>query len=169
MGSNLSGKSVAVTFDGTPATLLYTSDSQLNLQVPAAIGSKPTTTMIVTVDGLSSAPQTVPLAPAWPAIFDHGILNQDYSQNSASAPAAAGSVLQIFATGIPSGATVTAQIKDRTGLIPTYAGPAPGLTGVQQVNVAVPSDLTTQTTQLMLCASAAGQPYCSVGAALSIK
>jgi uncharacterized protein (TIGR03437 family) len=169
MGSNFNGKNVAVTFDGSPATLLYTSDSQLNLQVPAALGSKATTTMIVTVDGLSSAPQTVPLAPAWPAIFDHGILNQDSSQNSASAPAAAGGVLQIFATGIPSGATVSAQIKDRTGLVPTYAGPAPGIPGVQQVNVGVPSDLTTQTTQLVLCASVGGQSYCSSGSALSIK
>jgi uncharacterized protein (TIGR03437 family) len=169
MGSNFSGKNVAVTFDGTPATLLYTSDGQLNLQVPAGIGSKPTTTMIVTVDGLSSAPQTVPLAPAWPAIFNHGILNQDYSQNSASAPAPAGSVLQIFATGIPSGATVTAQIQDRSGLIPMYAGPAPDIPGVQQVNVAVPSDLTTQTTQLVLCASVGGQSYCSSGSALSIQ
>jgi uncharacterized protein (TIGR03437 family) len=165
-GSNLSGKNVSVTFDGMPATLLYTGDSQINLQVPAALGAKTSSSMVVTVDGVSSTPATVQLAPAWPAIFAHGVLDQDNTENTQAAPAAAGTVLQVFATGIPAGATVSAQIADRTGLAPAFAGPAPTVTGVQQVNIAVPADLAPQAAQLVVCASVGGQQYCSPGYAL---
>jgi uncharacterized protein (TIGR03437 family) len=117
--------------------------------------------LVVTANGASSPPATVQLAPAWPAIFANGVLNQDNSLNSASAPAAAGTILQIFATGIPTGTTVTAQIGNQSGLAPLYAGPAPSLTGVQQVNLVVPQGLSTQATQVTLCATAGGQQYCS--------
>ncbi len=167
MGSNFQGKNVSVTFDNLPAKLLYTGDSQINLQVPDALGSKTSATLVVTVDGASSDPQTVVLAPAWPAIFAHGLLNQDYHENTANSPAAAGTFLQMFATGIPANATVTAQIGDRSGLVPAYAGPAPNVPGVQQVNVVVPSDLSPQNTQLVICAAVGGQSYCSAGNNLS--
>src|SRR5262249_53226451 len=137
MGSHLSGKSVAVTFDGAAANLLYTSESQINFQLPMELGSKTSASMVVNVDGSNSAPMVVALAPAWPSIFAGGILNQDNSVNATGAAAPAGSVLQIFATGIPAGATVSAQIGGRGNLIPLYAGPAPTVPGVQQVNVAV--------------------------------
>jgi uncharacterized protein (TIGR03437 family) len=161
MGSNLSGKSVSAAFNGAAATLLYTSATQINLQVPAGLGSANTATLVVTVDGASSAPVTVQLAPAAPVIFANGVLNQNNQVNSASSPAPSGSILQIFATGIPAGATVTAQIGNQSGLVPLYSGPAPSLSGVQQVNVAVPAGLTPQSTQLTLCATVTGQQYCS--------
>jgi uncharacterized protein (TIGR03437 family) len=166
MGTNLSGKAVSATFDGLAATLLYTGASQINLQVPAGLGSKNTATLIVTVDGMSSTPATVQLAPAWPAIFAHGVLDQNNQENTPGSPAGDGSVLQVFATGIPGGATVTAQIGDRTGLVPLYAGPAPDVPGVQQVNVAVPGDLAPGQAQLTLCAAIGGQQYCSPAYAL---
>ncbi len=162
LGANLSGKIVSVTFDGSAATLLYIGASQINLQVPASLGSKTSATLVVTVDGSSSAPQVVALAPVWPAIFAHAVLNQDYSENTARTAAKAGSILQIFATGIPASATVSAQIADRRNLIPLYAGAAPGVPGVQQVNVAIPGDLSATTTQLTICATAGSQPVCSV-------
>jgi uncharacterized protein (TIGR03437 family) len=165
-GTNLSGKAVSVTFDGLAATLLYTGASQINLQVPAGLGSKSTANMVVTVDGVSSAPATVQLAAAWPAIFAHGVLDQNNQENTSATPAADGTVLQVFATGIPTGATVTAQIGGLTGLVPLYAGPAPDVPGVQQVNVAVPGGVAPGATQLMLCASVGGQQYCSPGYAL---
>jgi len=162
-GANLSGKNVSVTFDGSAAILLYVGATQINLQVPASLGSKTSATLVVTVDGSSSAPLTVALAPVWPAIFPHGVLNQDNTENKAGTPAKAGSVLQIFATGIPTSATVSVQIADRKNLIPLYAGAAPGLTGVQQVNVAIPADLGSGATQLIICATAGSQPACSAG------
>jgi uncharacterized protein (TIGR03437 family) len=161
LGANLSGKLVSVTFDGSPATLLYVGATQINLQVPASLGSKTSATLVVTVDGSSSVPQTVALASVWPAIFAGGVLNQDYTGNTATTPAKAGSILQIFATGIPASATVSVQIADRKNLIPPYAGAAPGLTGVQQVNVMIPADLGAGATQLTVCATVGSQQACS--------
>ncbi len=161
LGANLSGKLVSVTFDGSPATLLYVGASQINLQVPASLGSKTSATLVVTVDGSSSAPQVVALAPVWPAIFAHGVLNQDNAENTAATPAKAGSALQIFATGIPTSATVSVQIADRKNLIPPYAGAAPGFPGVQQVNATIPADLAAGATQLTVCATAGSQQACS--------
>jgi uncharacterized protein (TIGR03437 family) len=167
MGSNLNGKAVSVTFDSLAARLLYNSDTQINLQVPEGLASKSSASLVVTVDGSASAPQTVMLAPAWPAIFAHGVLDQDNHENTAASPAAAGAWLQIFATGIPPGAVVSAKIGNRDGLV-RYAGPAPTVPGVQQVNLELPADLSAQTTQLVICASAGGQPYCSAGYSLNI-
>jgi uncharacterized protein (TIGR03437 family) len=168
-GGNLSGKSVSVTFDGLPATLLYTSSTQINLQVPPELGSKNTATMVVTVDGVSSAPQTVALAPAWPAIFNPGVLNQDNAVNGPAAGAAPGSIVQIYGTGIPAGATVSVQIGDRKDLVPLYAGAAPTLTGVQQVNVTVPDGIAPGSTGLIVCATAAGRQYCSPAYSLTVR
>ena len=168
MGSHLKGTSVSVTFDGAGANLLYTSDSQINLQVPASLAGKASASMVVTVDGSSSTPVTVALAPAWPSIFNGGILNQDNSVNGPAAGAPAGTILQIFATGIPDGATVSGQIAGRPGLVPLYAGPAPTLAGVQQVNVMVPAELAASSTQIVVCAATGGQQYCSAGTALTV-
>jgi uncharacterized protein (TIGR03437 family) len=160
-GANLAGKSVSVTFDGDAATLLYAGATQIDFQVPAGLGSKTSASLVVTVDGASSTPQTVALAPVWPAIFANGVLNQDNTGNKAGSAAKAGSILQIFATGIPSSATVSVQIANRTNLIPLYAGAAPGLTGVQQVNVQIPSDLAAGAAQLTVCATAGSTQACS--------
>jgi uncharacterized protein (TIGR03437 family) len=169
MGSHFSGKSVAVTFDGVPASLLYTSDTQINLQVPAGVAGKTSSIVVVTADGQSSAPTTVALAPAWPSVFANGVLNQDNSMNSANNGAKAGTILQVFATGIPEGAIVTAQIGNHAGLIPLYAGDAPTVAGVQQVNVAVPGETPSAATTLTICVSTPAQQYCSAGTALTVQ
>ncbi len=169
LGSNLAGKSVAVTFDGQAATLLFTSAGQINLQVPSGLGPKDSAALVVTVDGVSSTPVTVALSPAWPSIFAHGVLNQDNSVNSADAAAKAGTILQIFATGIPSGAIVSAQIGGHDDLVPRYAGDAPGVPGVQQVNVAVPDDAAGSGTPLVLCVATGGRQYCSAAYSLTVQ
>jgi uncharacterized protein (TIGR03437 family) len=60
------------------------------------------------------------------------------------------------------------QIGNQMNLAPLYAGGAPAVPGVQQVNVAVPSGLTPGTTQLVLCATVNGQPYCSTSYSLVV-
>jgi uncharacterized protein (TIGR03437 family) len=170
LGSNLAGTNVSVTFDGNPATLLYTGASQINLQVPMAVASQTSSTMVVTVNGASSAPQTLPVSPAWPAIFSGGVLNQDYSVNGPGLGAKAGSILQIFLTGIPANAAVTAVIGSQMNLTPLYAGPAPGIPGVQQVNVAVPAGAGGGgSTQVAVCAAAGGRQFCSTGLPLYVQ
>ena len=68
MGSKFSGTSLTVTFDGLPAQILFSNDTQINLLVPAALQSKTSTQLVVQVNGVASAPQTVSLTPFAPGI-----------------------------------------------------------------------------------------------------
>ncbi len=168
LGSNLAGKSVAVTFDGNPATLLYSGASQINLQAPAAVAAETASTMVVTVDG-ASVTQSVPVSPAWPAIFTGGVLNQDNSVNGPTAAAKAGDILQIYLTGVPDSATVSVVIGSQTGIAALYAGAAPGIAGVQQVNVALPAGAGGGSMPLAICATAGGRQFCSTGMPVYVK
>jgi uncharacterized protein (TIGR03437 family) len=156
----LSGTQVLV--NGTPAPLFYVSPTQINLQLPNGISGN--ATMMVTSGGASSVSTTVAVSALSPAIFMAGgtqgaILNQDYSANSAANPAAAGSVIQIFATGLgatspplatgQAGATsppfnttvntVTATINGTSAPV-AFSAAAPGFVGLFQINVTVPPD-----------------------------
>jgi uncharacterized protein (TIGR03437 family) len=126
---------------------------------------------VVTVDGQSSVAQTVSLAAISPGIFTPGILNEDNSVNGITSPASAGSVIQVFATGLPAGsAGVFAKIHDRDALVPLYAGAAPGIEGLEQVNLIVPADLPAMTTDLTLCAyNVKNEPICSPAAKLTVS
>jgi IPT/TIG domain. len=81
---------VQVTFDGTPAPLLYVSSSQINAIVPYQIAGRSTTTLIVQGPGGSSSPINLRVADTAPAIFSLGqggsgqgaILNQNASVNA---------------------------------------------------------------------------------------
>jgi uncharacterized protein (TIGR03437 family) len=168
MGANLAGKSVVVALDGLAAEILYASATQINFVVPKGLRGRNSASLVVTADGVGSAPQTVLLAASWPAIFVRGVLNQDYSVNGAGMAAATGSVLQIFATGIGEGATVSAQLGDRKDLVPLYAGPAPDVPGVQQINVAVPEGVGP-TAPLVVCASAGSQTFCSAAYPVAVR
>src|SRR5579864_17943 len=168
-GTKLSGNNVTVTFDGLPAQILYDGSTQVNVLVPAALGSKTSAQLVVTVDGNASPPQSVSLAPFAPGIFQNGVLNQDNSVNSTSRTAAPGSVIQIFATGLSGNGVITAKIGDRAIAQPYYAGPAPALSGVQQVNLIVPSDLTGATASVSVCGGATSdQVVCSPAAQIAV-
>jgi uncharacterized protein (TIGR03437 family) len=169
-GSNFGGKSVSASFDGTPAPISFSNDNQINLMVPSALASKSTARLVVTVDGTSSVPASVDLAAFAPAIFSGAVLNQDWTVNNASHGAAAGSVLQIYATGLSGTGTIIGHIHDHDIDNPDYAGPAPGFTGVQQINLKIPADLPSMTTSLYVCGTAAGgAPVCSIPVQLTIK
>jgi uncharacterized protein (TIGR03437 family) len=168
-GSRLVGKEVSVTVDSLRATLRYAAEGQINFQVPEALVSRTSATVLVTVDGISSTPVTVTLAPAAPAVFARGVLNQDNTVNAPETAAAAGTVLQIFGMGIPTGATMSVEIGGRKELQPLYAGIAPDVPGAQQINVAVPGGLAAGAVPLVICAGFGGQQYCTPGYALFVK
>jgi uncharacterized protein (TIGR03437 family) len=151
MGSRFSGGTLAVTFDGLPAQVLFSNDTQINVVVPVALQSKTSTQMVVRANGVASAPQTVTLAPFAPGIFQNGVLNQDHSVNAPNQPAQAGTVIQIFATGLAGTGIITARIGDQVINQPYYAGSAPGFTGVQQVDLMVPDGLTGATAAVSVC------------------
>jgi uncharacterized protein (TIGR03437 family) len=169
MGSSFSGGALSVTFDGLSAQILFSNDTQINVLVPAALQFKTSTQVIVQANGVASAAQTVTLAPFAPGIFQNGVLNQDNSVNSSNQPAQAGTVIQIFATGLSGLGLITARIGNDVISQPYYAGSAPGLTGVQQVDFIVPSDLTGPTAAVSVCGGLiTGQVICSPSVQVSL-
>lgn len=157
-----------VTFDGIPAPLVYVSATQINAIVPYEVYGRVTTQMQVSYNGGTSAPVTLAVANAAPGIFLAGApnpteqaaaLNQDFSVNSASNPAPAGSVVTLYATGegqtTPTGVTGTITTTTLARplepvmvtiagmqVTPLYAGSAPGLAeGVMQLNIQIPSNV----------------------------
>jgi uncharacterized protein (TIGR03437 family) len=165
LSSTLSGASVTVA--GVPAIPIFVESGQMNVILPYTLGSAGQATVVVEYNNLTSTEFTIPLTPADVQIFTANasgsgpgsILNQDYSVNSASNPAAPGSVVQVFGTGggavsplVTAGdvagdtlawitSPYSATVNGENAPV-VYAGSAPGLLyGVYQFNVQLPADL----------------------------
>jgi uncharacterized protein (TIGR03437 family) len=96
---------VQVTFDGTPGPLLWVQDAQINVVAPWTLPVGQTTDICVVNNGAKTNCLTWAVAQTAPAVFtvDDGFaaaLNQDGTINSAQNPAAAGSIVSVFATGL---------------------------------------------------------------------
>ncbi|HZS49907.1 MAG TPA: hypothetical protein VFA54_03540 [Bryobacterales bacterium] len=161
---------VAVLFNNLPGALFYVQEKQINVQVPYELASRTgavpgVVTIVVSYQGASSAPVSVPAAAAAPAVFtvSRGLgqaaaLNQDNSPNSAANPAGRGSVVQIFMTG--QGPTnppaLTGQLTQPPYAAPLqtptvtiggitaktiFVGLAPNLAGLLQIDAIVPVDV----------------------------
>jgi len=169
-GTNFSGNNLSVAFNGLPAQVLFANATQINLVVPAGLGTKTSAQVVVTAGGMSSTPLTVSLAPFAPGIFANGVLNQDYSLNTPQQPAALGSVIQVFATGLSGTGVITAKIGAEAVAQPYYGGPAPGLPGVQQIDLILPSNLTGSTVNVSVCGGpSASHVVCSPPIAVAIS
>jgi uncharacterized protein (TIGR03437 family) len=158
-----------VLFDGTPAPILYASATQTSVMVPYGINGRTTTNVIVEYSGAQSTALAYNVVAAAPGIYTlnqqgngpGAVLNQNgVTVNSASAPAARGSVISVYMTGEgqtnPAGVDgaiatslkspvlpVTATINGAPATV-TYAGSAPGLvSGAMQVNIMIPSNAPT--------------------------
>ncbi len=159
---------VEVTFDGTAVPLLSVSAGEIDLVAPFALAGKAATTVQVQYQGVKS--NQVQVGIAQPVRFVGvlsgvpvqvlGVFNEDFTINSASNPAQAGSVIQLYVSGIgqtdpPSQdgqvngfppAALPAPVRMATGgndLAVTYAGAAPGLAaGIFQINFAAPAEST---------------------------
>jgi len=171
---------VQVFFGSTVAPLLYAGPNQINAIVPSdVLGQNSITLKIVTPQGPVIVP-SIAITPSQPEVFlsppstqnltaSNSLakaLNQDGTVNSASAPAAAGSVMTIWATGAgtslcngpdgsiagttlymigPSVSVLASQNLASTifdSLEVLYAGSAPGLaTSVFQVNFRLPQEV----------------------------
>jgi uncharacterized protein (TIGR03437 family) len=142
---------VSVTANGQPVPVLYASPSQLNVQIPYEVSGQ-VSLQVSTPNGSSSTSlQVVPLTPSIIAVA---------AQNALCTPAnpaqQSGSVI-VYATGlgaaaspVPTGQAATAASPmaapvlvwlGSIALRPTYAGLAPGLVGVSQINFVVPASL----------------------------
>jgi len=155
---------VQVNFDGTPAALSYVSSNLLVAQVP--FGVKPGGTASMTVSYQNSTGIAVPLvvANAVPGIYTQSadgtgvgsVVNPDGSLNSSTHPAARGSYVALYATGLgavspalangqaaplaplSTTATPVSAVVDGYPASVTFAGAAPSLVGVYQVNLLIP-------------------------------
>jgi uncharacterized protein (TIGR03437 family) len=170
-GSLFSGQNVSVTFNGLSGQVLFSNATQINVIVPAGLNASATSAqVIVTVDGTASAPLTVNLAPFAPGIFANGIANQDSSVNSAQQPAKPGSIIQVYATGLSGTGVITAKIGPELVTQPYYAGPAPGIAGVQQIDLILPTTPMGNSLSVSVCGGpTAAQVVCSPQVAVAIS
>ena len=184
LGTQLAGSSVTV--DGVRAPLLYASPLQINAQAPFETPPGNATVM-VSSNGSTVATGQVNVQPAVPGIFlltggHAAVLNQDFSVNASTNPAAAGSYISVYVTGLgavnpavqtgaaassttvsQTTATVGATIGGVTAKVP-FAGLAPGFVGLYQVNVIVPQ-MAAGDYPLVISAAGAG----SNSATVSVK
>ncbi len=164
-GLNLGGTDVGVTFNGLPATVVFKGSTQINLIVPPTLAaSLGAANVVATLDGKQSNTYRQAIAPNALGIFTPGIVNADGSVNSSTQPAALGSTVAVYLTGlsVPPTGQVTVNIGSLTGLIPVFAGAQGSFPGLAQVNVQIPQAQAAGTLPLTICIPGlSGQPGCS--------
>jgi uncharacterized protein (TIGR03437 family) len=175
---------VTVTFDGVPAPLFFVDGQvtgqnfgQLNVQAPFEVAGKTSTQVVVNYLGSASAPVTVPVVPAQPALFlscggTVCAINQDGSTNSAANPAPRGSYIEIFGTGLgkvdytvltgqgapapPAGFTgnYTYSIGGSAPAPALFGGWTPTEVGLAQWNLQIPTGIGTGAVSIVVSDSA---------------
>lgn len=140
-------RSPAVRFDGVEATLTGTSTAdQVTFVVPIEMANRPRATLELRSGGVARYQQMVEIAEAAPVIFTQPdgtavALNQDQTVNSSGNPAIAGEIVTIYVTGTGlwrGQETARASIGGAEAEV-VFAGPAPGLVGLTQWNLRVPT------------------------------
>lgn len=137
-----------VLVNGIAASLLFAGPGQINFQVPP--GARAPATVVVRQASVESAPQSLPLFDAAPAIFtvsqdgrgQGAIIRVGTDQIASPTNAvAADEFLAIFCTGLGelSGAAAPEVLVGGRPASVTFFGDAPGLVGLNQINVRMPS------------------------------
>jgi len=131
-GRNLTG--AAVTLQGIPLKLFYVGENQINALLPE-VSTILAPLTVATAAGQSSV--NLVFASAVPAVFSR--------DSSGAGPAAAiqtGNAISLFLTGLGlPNASQNPQV--RIAGVPatvTYAGPAPGFPGLDQINFTIPNN-----------------------------
>ncbi len=97
---------VEVQFDGVAAPLLYAGPNQINAIVPSHVAGQSSTTVTIVTPAGEIAGIALSVAPSVPEVFSYGppgnaaiAMNQDLTLNSATNPAAQGSIVTVWASG----------------------------------------------------------------------
>lgn len=181
-GANLSGATTAVTSTPIPDNLagvrveinnqrlplFFVSPNQINAMVPHNYQPVQNAVLRVVRDNIAGTPVRVDVVPSVPGIFQQAsgvgvVVNQNFTVNTASSPAAIGSAIVIYATGLgpvrnapnpgvpastdpqnlsPTLQPVTVTISGRPATV-AFAGLTPGFIGLYQINAVVPSGLAS--------------------------
>ena len=120
---------VQVMIGGTAAPLAFVQANQVNAIVPYEVNGSQTAQLQVIYNGATSAPVALNVAASAPGIFSQDssgkgpgvVFNQDGTLNTASNPAAPGTIIQIFGTG--EGQTSPAGQDGLRALTPPYPTP----------------------------------------------
>jgi uncharacterized protein (TIGR03437 family) len=153
-GANFLEASV-VTIGGLEAVRVSARPNEIVAVVPAIGGLAGRAAVVVRNADRPSVAWGVEIAPVAPAVFH--VLNEDGSRNGEGHPAAAGSPVKIFLTGVAHAAIPLAlRIHDRVFDDVSFEPAAPG---VEQLTIVVPEDLPAMQTAFMVCANAREAPY----------
>jgi len=157
-----------VLFNGIAAPVIYAGATQSAAIVPFELAGQTSAQVTVQYNGSTSAPFTVPVTNTIPALFSANasgsgagaIQNADMTMNSSGNPAAAGSIVVLWLSGLgmlnptpADGSIVAASGMPALQFTPTvtiggkaaqivYAGPGPGsVAGLYQINCTIPMGL----------------------------
>jgi uncharacterized protein (TIGR03437 family) len=171
---------VTVSFDvpsagiSVPAHISYVSPTQVNIQVPWELQGQSSAQVKVTLNGdLIGNVVTVPIANAAPSMFVYNsiAIGTDLSGNllTAANPAKRGNIIILYANGLgpvnnqpasgdPAGVPLSTSVTTPTvtiggqNAVVGFSGLVPGLPGLYQLNVTVPSGISTGTQNITIMA-----------------
>ena len=157
---------ISVTIDGIPAYVEYISPTQINVQAPTDTATG-TVNVVVTNNGLASAPFAAQSQSAAPAFFMSPTYNvyasliPGYLPVTATAPAIPGDLVVLWATGFgptrpptPAGTIISGAPATATLPIVTIGGMqvpvissvmTPGTVGLYQITIQLPPNVPTGT------------------------
>jgi len=170
---------VTVSFDvpsagiSVPGHLTYVSPSQVNVQVPWELEGQPSAQVKVAINYTYGNVVTLPLQNFAPAFFEVSAgsvaaLDSNYQTIGASNPAVRGQSIALYANGLgpvantpASGDPASLTALSQTPSIPvvtiggvaapvSFSGLTPGLAGLYQINVTVPSTISAGTQQIIV-------------------
>jgi uncharacterized protein (TIGR03437 family) len=139
------------------APLFYAGPNQLNIQIPWEVAGSTIAAVTPFSNGLAGASQSIQFAAYAPGIFT--ITDANYRPINSSNPTSAGSLIQIFCTGLgpvtnqpPTGAPASVTTVSNTTATPTvaiggvaapilFSGLAPGSVGEYQVDAHMPANV----------------------------
>jgi uncharacterized protein (TIGR03437 family) len=174
--TSLGGTTVLI--NGTAVPLLYSSALQVDLQVPFTVTAGTVANIQIQTAAGTSASVPIEVVSAFAGVFTNqtngrglaAALNDDGTRNSLENRAQRGEFVSLFATGlgavtpeVPAGVAAPAnplsRLSDLVVLIGgatanvSFAGLAPGLVGVYQVNAQVPQNVVSGARGVLLLPS----------------
>jgi uncharacterized protein (TIGR03437 family) len=176
--TNVSG--VTMNINNVAAPLLFGSNNQINVQIPFETPPGPATATLMSGGNVVGTVSFL-VEPVAPGLFLLGqgraaVSNQDFSINAPGNPAAAGSVIAAYLTGlgavdnpVTTGLATPATPLSRAAALVTatiggfratvqFAGLAPGFAGLYQVNLEVPQLAPGDYSLVITAGGVAGNP-----------